>query len=79
MKQWPPAPGGTSKLGLRFSDGQIRQRFHFVFREAPQASLRVWERGRAGECVVCSFLLLPATGTHGVEVGTRHRSPEYFL
>lgn len=64
MKRRPPALGDTSRLDLHVSYGQIGKCFHFSFLKASQASL-LGGRGRAGECVVCFLLLLPAVGTHG--------------
>lgn len=64
MKRWPPALGDTSRLDWHVSYGQIGKCFHFSFLKASQASL-LGGRGRAGECVVCFLLLLPAVGTHG--------------
>lgn len=67
---WPPALGDTSRLDLHVSYGQIGKCFHFLFLKVPQASLLAG-RGRAGECVACFLLLLPAVRTH--DQGSRHK------
>lgn len=62
--------GDTSRLDLYVSCGQIGKCFQFLFLKSPQAS-SPGGRGRAGECVACFLLLLPAVGTH--DQGNRHK------